>query len=131
VPVINGGDGVGEHPTQALLDLFTIIMQLGAVDGLTITLVGDLKHGRTVHSLAKLLVLFDVTVHYVSPDDLAMPADLVALLAAQGLKQHQHKDLQAVIQDTDGTPFCRRCTLRPVCLLAAVSHACVSIHHHI
>ncbi len=67
-PVINAGDGVGEHPTQALLDLFTIYQEMGKIDGLTITMLGDLKHGRTVHSLARLLTLFDVKINYVAPD---------------------------------------------------------------
>src|SRR5512145_2474223 len=56
-PVINAGDGIGEHPTQALLDAFTIREEIGHLDGLTVTLLGDLKHGRTVHSLARLLSL--------------------------------------------------------------------------
>src|SRR5512138_2941773 len=58
-PVINAGDGIGEHPTQALLDLFTIVSELKKVDGLTVTMVGDLKYGRTVHSLARLLSQYD------------------------------------------------------------------------
>ena len=58
VPLINAGDGTGEHPTQALLDIFTIREEIGTVNGITITMVGDLKHGRTVHSLAKLLRLY-------------------------------------------------------------------------
>ncbi|KAG7214320.1 hypothetical protein INR49_004459 [Caranx melampygus] len=66
-PVINAGDGVGEHPTQALLDVFTIREELGTVNGMTITMVGDLKHGRTVHSLAKLLTQYRITLRYVAP----------------------------------------------------------------
>ena len=58
-PVINAGDGGGEHPTQALLDVFTIRQQIGTVKNLTVTLVGDLKNGRTVHSLAKILTLYE------------------------------------------------------------------------
>lgn len=77
VPIINGGDGVGEHPTQALLDLYTIFSEHGTIDGLTVTLMGDLKHGRTVHSLAKLLRLYDVKINLVSPEELAMPAEYV------------------------------------------------------
>ncbi|CAO4364410.1 unnamed protein product [Caenorhabditis nigoni] len=78
-PVINGGDGTGEHPTQALLDVYTIRQEMGTVNGLTIALVGDLKNGRTVHSLAKLLCLYkDVTLHYIAPtDDLQMPQDVL------------------------------------------------------
>lgn len=77
VPIVNGGDGVGEHPTQALLDLYTIHDTFDRVDGLTVTLMGDLKHGRTVHSLAKLLRLYDVKINLVSPDELAMPSEYV------------------------------------------------------
>ena len=80
VPVINAGDGVGEHPTQALLDLFTILTEKGAIDGLTITLLGDLKNGRTVHSLAKLLNHYNVNLRFVAPTALAFPNDLVAEL---------------------------------------------------
>ncbi len=75
VPIINAGDGVGEHPTQALLDLFTIYEEQCKIDGLTITLVGDLKNGRTVHSLAKLLSLYDVTLQAVCPESLAFPPE--------------------------------------------------------
>lgn len=63
-PVINAGDGTGEHPTQALLDLYTIRQELGTVNGSTIALVGDLKNGRTVHSLAKLLCVYKVRLLY-------------------------------------------------------------------
>lgn len=78
VPIINAGDGVGEHPTQALLDLFTILEEKGTVDGLTITLLGDLKNGRTVHSLAKLLNHYNVNLRFVAPSSLAFPEDLTA-----------------------------------------------------
>lgn len=67
VPVLNAGDGTGEHPTQALLDLYTVRAEIGRVEGLTVTLLGDLKHGRTVHSLAALLALYGVRFHFVSP----------------------------------------------------------------
>jgi aspartate carbamoyltransferase len=77
VPIVNAGDGVGEHPTQALLDLFTILAEQGRIDGLSVTMMGDLKHGRTVHSLSRLLGMYDVTINYVSPPELRMPADLV------------------------------------------------------
>ena len=77
VPVINGGDGVGEHPTQALLDLYTIHKQFGLNRKLDVALVGDLKYGRTVHSLLKLLRLYNVQIHLVSPPGLEMPSNLV------------------------------------------------------
>lgn len=86
-PVINAGDGVGEHPTQALLDIFTIRQEIGTVNKLTITMVGDLKNGRTVHSLAKLLTLYDVQINYVSPSNLSMPEHIVKDLEKKGLKQ--------------------------------------------
>ncbi len=73
VPIINAGDGIGEHPTQALLDLFTIYEEQGKIDGLTISLVGDLKYGRTVHSLAEILNHFTVTLQLVSPSELCLP----------------------------------------------------------
>ena len=72
-PIINAGDGIGEHPTQALLDIFTIVEELGTIDGLTVTMLGDLKYGRTVHSLAKLLALYDVKLNFVAPDLLKAP----------------------------------------------------------
>ena len=72
-PIINAGDGLGEHPTQALLDLYTIFKELGGINNKTITMVGDLKHGRTVHSLVRLLNLYNVKFNFVSPSQLAMP----------------------------------------------------------
>jgi carbamoyl-phosphate synthase/aspartate carbamoyltransferase len=73
VPIINAGNGAKEHPTQAFLDLFTIREELGTVNGLTVTFVGDLKYGRTVHSLCQLLKLYDVTIQLVSPISLSLP----------------------------------------------------------
>jgi len=100
-PVINAGDGVGEHPTQALLDLFTIKQELGRIDGLTVTMLGDLKFGRTVHSLARLLSLFKVRLNYVAPETLRMPGALVSELSTQGLDQSESTRLEDVIPKTD------------------------------
>ncbi|KAA8495609.1 CAD protein [Porphyridium purpureum] len=101
-PVLSAGDGIGEHPTQALLDVFTIREELGTVNGLTITFVGDLKNGRTVHSLAKLLSLYQVKLRYVSPESLRMPADVVADCASRGLDQREHTSLtEALLRETD------------------------------
>lgn len=100
-PVINAGDGVGEHPTQALLDLFTIVEEIGRVDGLTVTLLGDLKYGRTVHSLARLLSLFDVHLNFVSPDILRLPSEVMAELQEAGVSCAQHRELDAVIASSD------------------------------
>jgi aspartate carbamoyltransferase catalytic subunit len=100
-PVINAGDGAGEHPTQALLDLYTILAELGRVDGTTITLVGDLKYGRTVHSLARLLSLYKVRVRYVSPEILRMPAEIIAELDGAGISQSEHTRLEDVLAESD------------------------------
>lgn len=97
-PIINAGDGIGEHPTQALLDLFTIERERGRIDGLTITMLGDLKYGRTVHSLAKVAALFDVKLNYVSPESLRMPAELVAGI---NVPQRECSDLREVLSKTD------------------------------
>jgi aspartate carbamoyltransferase len=100
-PVINAGDGIGEHPTQALLDAFTIHEELGHLDGLTVTLLGDLKHGRTVHSLARLLSLYKVRLNYVSPDILRMPSTLIDELNARKIVQAEHTTLDKVLPETD------------------------------
>lgn len=100
-PIINAGDGIGEHPTQALLDLFTIREELGNPAGLTITMLGDLCYGRTVHSLARLLANFDVTLHYVSPEILAMPEEVMAEVEAKGIPQDEHRLLDDVLGVTD------------------------------
>jgi aspartate carbamoyltransferase len=100
-PVINAGDGIGEHPTQALLDLFTILEELGRIDGLTVTMLGDLKYGRTVHSLARLLSLYDVRLHYVSPEILRMPAELIEEVRGRGVAQAEHLELDSVLPETD------------------------------
>jgi aspartate carbamoyltransferase len=100
-PIINAGDGIGEHPTQALLDLFTILEELGRLNGLTVTLLGDLKYGRTVHSLARLLSLFGATLHYVSPGILRMPPEIIAELKAKGVPQTEHSGLDGLLSQTD------------------------------
>ncbi|MBT3339231.1 MAG: aspartate carbamoyltransferase [Anaerolineae bacterium] len=102
-PVLNAGDGVGEHPTQALLDLFTIFSELdiGEIDGKTITMLGDLKYGRTVHSLARLLTLYDVKLNYVSPDILKMPQEVMDEVAAKGIPQAEYSSLEEVLPETD------------------------------
>ena len=100
-PIINAGDGSGEHPTQALLDLFTIIEEMGQVDGLTITMVGDLKYGRTVHSLSRLLSLYDVHLNYVTPDILRLPDKIFAELEEKGTSQAEHSTLDEVLPETD------------------------------
>ena len=100
-PVINAGDGVGEHPTQALLDAFTIREELGHLDGLTVTMLGDLKYGRTVHSLSRLLSLYKVNLNYVSPDILKMPAEVIDELKAKHVEQTESGSLDGALAATD------------------------------
>jgi aspartate carbamoyltransferase len=102
--VISGGDGVGEHPSQALLDLYTIIDTKGTADGLRVLMVGDLSNGRTVHSLAKLLALHgarDTRLDFVSPASLRMPREALEFVAARGLETGEHDDLDAVLPEAD------------------------------
>ena len=100
-PIINAGDGAGEHPTQALLDLFTIREELGRMEGLTVTMLGDLKYGRTVHSLARLLVLYGAKLNYVSPELLRMPAAIVEELGKSGVRQREYREIDPALAETD------------------------------
>lgn len=100
-PIINAGDGVGEHPTQALLDAFTIREELGQLDNLNVTMLGDLKYGRTVHSLSRLLSLYNVSLNYVSPEILRMPSEIIDELNAKGIRQLEFGNLEPVLAETD------------------------------
>ncbi len=106
VPVINGGDGANEHPTQALLDLYTIRRELSAkgrdVDTLRIAMIGDLRHGRTVHSLCKLLTLYtNIKAVLISPPELSMPEAIVELLRKSGNDVIISDKLEENIKDVD------------------------------
>ncbi|MEM7534890.1 MAG: aspartate carbamoyltransferase [Chloroflexota bacterium] len=101
IPVINAGDGIGEHPTQALLDLFTIVESLKQVNGLKIAMVGDLKYGRTVHSLTKLLLNYDVEFVFVSPDNLRMTPEVLSMVKKAGQSYTELEDIHEVIGDAD------------------------------
>jgi len=100
IPVINGGSGPWEHPTQACLDLHTIITAKGSIDGLTIALVGDLLYGRTVHSLAVALRNFDVKVYFVSPDQLRMRDDVIRDVKGK-LDYEERSDLKELLPQLD------------------------------
>jgi len=100
-PIINAGDGVGEHPTQALLDLCTIVEELGHVEGLNITMLGDLKYGRTVHSLARLLSLYQVKINFVSPELLKMPPEIIEEVKGKSIQISEHSELEPVLAETD------------------------------
>jgi aspartate carbamoyltransferase catalytic subunit len=102
VPVINGGDGTGQHPTQALLDLYTIKKELGRLDHLRIGLAGDLKHGRTVHSLALLLALFDGNeITLIAPPGLGLPADTKEALVARKAVFRETAELEPAVLTLD------------------------------
>ncbi len=102
VPVINAGDGAGEHPTQALLDLFTIRQELGRIDGLKVAMVGDLRYGRTVHSLTRLLMQYDdISLRFVSPETLRLPMRLMNELIDRGVKVRETHDVADVIENAD------------------------------
>ena len=103
VPVVNAGDGNGgQHPTQALLDLYTIWRERGALDGLSIAMVGELDRGRTVRSLAYLLSKYErVKIHFVSPPEVQMQADILEHLDRHGTWYRQEPDLEQVIREVD------------------------------
>ena len=101
VPLINAGDGMGEHPTQALLDLYTIQRERGRIDRLRVGLAGDLKHGRTVHSLSRALAHWDITLTLISPPALALPPAITDGLRQQGLTLHETSDLAAAMPACD------------------------------
>jgi aspartate carbamoyltransferase catalytic subunit len=100
VPVINAGTGAEEHPTQAMLDLYTVRKELGKIDGLNVVLAGDLRYGRTVHSLAYALSLYDVNLHLISPPLLRMRKEVLEEVGAR-IKVHELEDLSKVIPDAD------------------------------
>ncbi len=100
-PVINGGDGAGQHPTQALLDLYTIIKEKGQIEGLTVCLAGDLKNGRTVHSGAALLARMGVKFIFTAPEALAMPAKITDDLRKAGVEVEIIPDLDKAVAKSD------------------------------
>lgn len=100
-PIINGGDGANQHPSQTLLDLFTIQEAQKKLDGLEIAMVGDLKYGRTVHSLAQALTHFGARIYCVAPDSLQMPGYILDELKANKIKYSLHKTIEEVINKVD------------------------------
>jgi aspartate carbamoyltransferase catalytic subunit len=101
VPVLNAGDGTGEHPSQALLDLLTIQREKGSLNGLTVAMVGDLKNGRTVHSLSKALAHWNAKLILCAPNALRMPAELVEQLRSQGLVVIETENMGAALGQAD------------------------------
>ncbi|NLE43826.1 MAG: aspartate carbamoyltransferase [Chloroflexi bacterium] len=100
-PVLNGGDGAGQHPTQALLDLYTVRSERGRIDGNTIVLCGDLKFGRTVHAGVELYKHYGCKLVFVSPESLRMPPDIVAQLRDWGVTVEETTDLELALKGAD------------------------------
>ncbi len=100
-PVINGGDGAGQHPTQALLDLYTIRKEKGVLGGHTVTFLGDLKNGRTVHSLGYFMNLCKNKMIFVSPKSLKMPAEIIAELRSLGAEIEETEDAEKALSVSD------------------------------
>ncbi len=102
VPVINAGDGSGEHPTQALLDLYTIQKEFGRIDGLHIAMIGDLTYGRTVHSLSYLLANYqDIHIYFIAPDNVVIPESVKRYLDEKNIKYQETTDLVEVAKIAD------------------------------
>lgn len=101
VPVINAGDGENEHPTQTMLDLYTIMKEKGRIEGLKVGFVGDLKFGRTVHSLTTALSQFNPELYFVSPPSIKMPEKYLKELDKKGIRYHEEKELFKVSKELD------------------------------
>lgn len=101
IPVINAGDGANQHPTQCLLDLFTIRETQHRLENLTITFVGDLKYGRTVHSLIQAMSYFSPTFHLVSPETLRLPDEYKYFLNDRNIRFYEHTDMKDVLKISD------------------------------
>jgi len=101
IPVINAGDGAGQHPTQALLDIYTIHKELGSLKNLAVSMVGDLKNGRTVHALVELLSNFQTRLYFVSPSSLRMPEEIVSNLKQKGIEIVETEDFRKAASESD------------------------------
>lgn len=100
-PVINAGDGSNEHPSQTLLDLFTIKKELGKIEGVKIAFVGDLKYGRTVHSLTKALEMFNAEFYFVAPDSIQIPEYITKDLDEKGMKYSICSEYEPILSEID------------------------------
>jgi aspartate carbamoyltransferase catalytic subunit len=100
-PIINAGDGAGQHPTQTLLDLFTMRRDKGRIKGLNVVMVGDLKYGRTVHSLSQALALFGANLTFVAPPPVQMPSDIIEHLEGLGAEPSLSDSLESTIEEAD------------------------------
>jgi aspartate carbamoyltransferase catalytic subunit len=101
VPVINAGDGANQHPSQTLLDLYSINKTQGTLENLNIFLVGDLKYGRTVHSLMMAMSRWNATFNFISPEELKMPEEYKIYLENAGLRYYEHTDFTDIVSKAD------------------------------
>ncbi|MCK5169153.1 MAG: aspartate carbamoyltransferase, partial [Bacteroidales bacterium] len=101
VPIVNAGDGANQHPTQTLLDLYSIKKTQGTLDNLNVYFVGDLKYGRTVHSLLQAMSMFNTTFNFISPEELKIPDEYKLFLDKKGLKYYEHRDFSDIISHAD------------------------------
>ena len=101
IPIINAGDGTGQHPTQALLDIYTIKKELGSLKNITISMAGDLKNGRTVHALVELLSLYQAKFYFVSPNLLRMPGEISSNLRGKGMEVIETGDMAEAARASD------------------------------
>jgi len=101
VPVINAGDGANQHPTQCLLDLYSIKKTQGTLENLNIFLIGDLKYGRTVHSLLMAMSHFNPIFNFISPENLKMPEEYKDFLDSKGIKYFEHQEFTDIISEAD------------------------------
>lgn len=101
IPVINGGDGAGQHPTQSLLDIYTIQKEKGRLLNLTVTLAGDLKNGRTVHSLSWVLGKYGPRFYFVSPEELRMPEEITKALREDGIEVIETNNMEEAVAKSD------------------------------
>jgi len=101
LPVINAGDGANQHPTQTFLDLYTILKSKGKLENLKVGFLGDLKYGRTVHSLVHALTYFNAEMHFIAPESLRMPADDLIELKKKKITYKEHEKMDDVLKDLD------------------------------
>ncbi len=101
VPIVNAGDGANQHPSQTLLDMYSIKKTQGTLENLKIAMVGDLKYGRTVHSLLMAMSYFNPTFYFVAPDELKMPIEYKEFLDAKGIKYEEFRDMNDILPTAD------------------------------
>lgn len=101
IPVINAGDGANQHPTQCMLDLYSINKTQGSLENLNLFLIGDLKYGRTVHSLLMAMSHFNPTFNFISPPSLRMPDEYKHFLDSKGIKYYEHEEFTDIVSEAD------------------------------